>query len=121
MLRPGLRSDVKCIAFPAMSSWIAEVTQRLGIRKKGPARILSVLEQSTPMAGIGSSKVAFRLVSLKSVKPVIPLGTLEKEQLVDDLETMGCEGLILAPWGIKGEEMVQEFQVKRSSEWFKTI
>src|SRR5665811_1949224 len=73
------------------------------------------------MAGGGPSKVSFRPVSLKSVKPVIPSGTVEKEQLVADLETMGCEGLLLAPWGIKSEEMIQEFQVKRSSEWFKTL
>ena len=73
------------------------------------------------MAGGNASKVVFRPVSLKSVKPVIPSGISEKEQLVADLETMGCEGLLLAPWGIKSEEMVQEFQAKRSSEWFKTL
>ena len=73
------------------------------------------------MAGAGASKVAFRPVSLKSVKPVIPKEQLEKEQLVEDLETMGCEGLILEPWIVKSEEMVKEFQVKRSNEWLKTI
>lgn len=71
------------------------------------------------MAGAGASK--FRPVSLKSVRPVIPKGQLEKEQLIEDLEKMGCEGLILEPWAVKSEEMVKEFQAKRSNEWIGTI
>ena len=60
-------------------------------------------------------------VSLKSVYPVIPRDDEEKPQLVDDLTKMGCEGLILEPWEVKSEAMVQEFQAERSNEWNSTI
>jgi hypothetical protein len=73
------------------------------------------------MAGAGASKGSSHTVSLKSVKPVIPAGQLEKEQLIADLEVMGCEGLILEPWNVKSEEMVNEFLKKRSNEWLNTI
>ena len=42
-------------------------------------------------------------------------------QLIEDLEKMGCEGLILEPWAVKSEAMVQEFQAQRSNEWEGTI
>ena len=73
------------------------------------------------MAGSSAAKVEFRPVRLKSINPVIPGKDHEKEQLVEDLERMGCEGLILQPWSVKSEEMVQEFQAERSNEWINTI
>ena len=41
--------------------------------------------------------------------------------LIEDLTTMGCVGLLLEPWALKNEAMVQEFQEKRSNEWEGTI
>src|SRR5579875_1743502 len=73
------------------------------------------------MAGTSASKGSTHTVSLKSVRPAIPAGQLEKDQLVADLEMMGCEGLILEPWAVKSEEMVKEFQKARSNEWDGTI
>jgi hypothetical protein len=72
-------------------------------------------------AGAGTSKGSLPIVSLRSVKPVVPAGQLEKEQLIADLEVMGCEGLILEPWHVRSEEMVKEFSKKRSNEWLNTI
>ena len=67
-------------------------------------------------AGTSAVKVEFIPVSLKSVYPAIPKKDKEKMQLVDDLTKMGWEGLILEPWEVKSEAMVQEFQAKRSNE-----
>ena len=72
-------------------------------------------------AGTNAMKVEFIPVSLKSVFPVIPRKDEEKLRLVDDLTKMGCEGLILEPWEVKSEAMVQKFQAKRSNEWEGTI
>ena len=48
-------------------------------------------------------------VSLKSIIPIIPVKDEEKLHLVEDVTKMGCEGLILEPWTLKSETMVQEF------------
>lgn len=73
------------------------------------------------MAGTNAAKMEFFPVSLKSINPAVPKSLKEKEQLVEDLEKMGCGGLILELWAIKSEAMVQEFQAPRSNEWLKTI
>lgn len=48
-------------------------------------------------------------MSLISVKPVIPAGQPERDQLAADLEVMGCEWLMLEPWAVKSKDMVREF------------
>ena len=73
------------------------------------------------MAKVVHVKVELYLVSLKSVAPVIPKNDEEKEMLIEDLTKMGCEGLLLEPWELKNEVVVQEFQGKRSNEWEGTI
>ena len=62
------------------------------------------------MAKVGHVKVELHPVSLKSVTPAIPRKDREKEMLVEDLTKMGCKGLLLEPWTLKIETMVQEFQ-----------
>ena len=47
-------------------------------------------------------------VALKMVVPVIPRGAEEKVMLEEDLKQMGCHKLILRPWSIKYEKIVQE-------------
>ena len=66
-------------------------------------------------------KVEVYPVSLKSVIPIVAKDNKEKELLVEDLTKMGCEGLLLEPWVLKNEAMVQEFQHERSNEWEGTI
>ena len=73
------------------------------------------------MAGTSAVKTELVPVSLKSVYPVIPRDDDEKVQLIEDLGKMGCEGLLVEPWEVKSEAMVQEFQVPRSNEWEGTI
>ena len=68
------------------------------------------------MAKAVQVKVEFYLVSLKSVAPAISKNNAKKDMLIEDLTTMGCEGLLLEPWALKNEAVVQEFQEKRSNE-----
>ena len=48
-------------------------------------------------------------VTLRNVAPVILEGEAERAMLEQDLEGMGCEGLLHRPWTIKNEEFVLEF------------
>ena len=73
------------------------------------------------MAGTSSTKTEFLPVSLKAVVPIIPKVDDEKDQLIEDLTKMGCKGLLAAPWSLRSEAMVQEFQHARSNEWDNTI
>ena len=47
-------------------------------------------------------------IMLKMVAPVIPRGAEEKVMLEEDLKRMGCYGLMLRPWSIKYEKIVQD-------------
>ena len=49
------------------------------------------------MAKTSTVKVEVPLVSLKSVTPIVPKNEEEKQQLVEDLTRMGCEGLLQEP------------------------
>ena len=73
------------------------------------------------MAKARCIKVELYPVSLKSVAPAIPKNDEEKKMLIEDLTKMGCKGLLLEPWTLKSEAMVQEFQGKHSNEWEGTI
>ena len=73
------------------------------------------------MGRIGTVKVEMHPMSLKSVVLVVPKDEGEKQQLIEDLTQMGCEGLLVQPWGLMSEEMVQEFLQKCSNEWEGTM
>ena len=60
-------------------------------------------------------------IALKIVAPVISIGAEEKTMLEEDLKRMGCHGLMLQPWSIKYEKIVQELQQKQSNQWAGTI
>ena len=73
------------------------------------------------MRKAGTVKVEVHPMSLKSMTPIVPKDNKEKELLVEDLTKMGYEGLLLEPWALKNEAMVQEFQHERSNEWEGTV
>ena len=60
-------------------------------------------------------------VALKMVSPAVPKGADEKAMLEEDLAQMGCHGLLMWPWCIKYEKVVQELQHKQSNQWAGTI
>ena len=66
-------------------------------------RRVRVLPESF-MAGIAKQGT----IALKMVSPVIPRGAEEKAMLEEDLMRMGCHGLMLRPWCIKYEKIMQE-------------
>ena len=68
-----------------------------------------------------TAKVEYLPVNLKAVVPVIPRADKEKDQLIEDLTRMGCEGLLASPWSLRSELMVQEFQQACSNKWDNTI
>ena len=76
-----------------------------------PSSYFPVLVERTGLAmgKTGAVKVEVPFVSLRSVVPVVSKDEGEKRQLVEDLIRMGCEGLLVQPWGLKSEEMAQEF------------
>ena len=61
-------------------------------------------------------KVEVPSVNLRFVVLVVSKNGEEKWQLVEDLTRMGCEGLLVEPWALKSEEMVQEFLLAHSNE-----
>ena len=68
------------------------------------------------MMKVVAVKVELPLVSLKSIIPLVPRNKGEKEQLVEDLTKMGCEGLLAESWTLRSKAMAQEFLHKRSNE-----
>ena len=60
-------------------------------------------------------------VALKMVSPSVPKDVNEKAMLEEDLTRMGCHGLMMRPWCIKYEKIVQELQRKQSNQWAGTI
>ena len=61
-------------------------------------------------------------IALKMVSLVIPRGAEEKTMLKEDLKfRMGCHGLMLWPWSIKYEKIVQELLQKQANQWAGTI
>ena len=61
------------------------------------------------MGKIETVKVEMHPVSLRSVVPAVLKDEGKKQQLVEDLTRIGCEGLLALPWSLKSEEMVQGF------------
>ena len=59
-------------------------------------------------------------MSLRNVVPIILEGEAERAQLEQDLEGMGCVGLLHQPQTIKNEELMHEFvmiQEKQSEQY----
>ena len=62
-----------------------------------------------------------RTITLKMVSSAIPRGAEEKAMLEEDLKQMRCLGLMLRPWSIKYEKVVQELQHRHANQWAGTI
>jgi hypothetical protein len=62
------------------------------------------------------SKVRIRKIVLE-----VPRDEVERAELLEDLQTMGCSGLLEKPWGFKDEEVVRELLDGVSNEFDNTI
>jgi hypothetical protein len=47
-------------------------------------------------------------VRIRKIVPEVPRNEVERGELLEDLQTMGCSGLLEKPWGFKDEEVVRE-------------
>ena len=82
---------------------------------------LGYFQVAMAKAGIRAIKVEDTSVSLQTVALSIPQDKEEKEQLLQDLTYMGCEGLLKEPWTLKNRAMAQEFLQPLANQWEGTI
>jgi hypothetical protein len=47
-------------------------------------------------------------VKLRKVVPDVPRNETERGELLEDLQTMGCSGLLEKPWDFKDDQIVRE-------------
>ena len=48
-------------------------------------------------------------VSVKPLIPAIPTDDKEFRELKEDLQAMGCEGMLARPWNVQSKDMLREF------------
>ena len=56
-------------------------------------------------------------ILVKALIPAIPRDDNELRELAEDLQIMGCEGLIAKPWNLRSKEIICEFKYKRGNQW----
>jgi hypothetical protein len=60
-------------------------------------------------------------VRIRKIVSEVPRDEVERAELLEDLQTMGCSGLLEKPWGFKDEEVVRELLDGVSNEFDNTI
>jgi hypothetical protein len=60
-------------------------------------------------------------VKLRKIVPVVPRNETERGELLEDLQTMGCSGLLEKPWGFKDDRIVKELLDGVSNEFDNSI
>jgi hypothetical protein len=60
-------------------------------------------------------------VKIRKIVPEVLRDEVERGELLEDLQTMGCSGLLEKPWGFKDEEVVRELLDGVSNEFDNTI
>ena len=60
-------------------------------------------------------------ISLKEVVPIIPNRAEEKAMLEEDLQRMGCHGIMECLWCLKYKKVMVELQQARDNRWLKTL
>jgi hypothetical protein len=60
-------------------------------------------------------------VKIRKVVPEVPRNEIEQGELLEDLQTMGCSGLLEKPWGFKDDRIVRELLDGVTNEFDNTI
>jgi hypothetical protein len=60
-------------------------------------------------------------VKIRKVVPEVPRDEAERGELLEDLQTMGCSGLLEKPWGFKDDRIVRELLDGVTNEFDNTI
>ena len=59
-------------------------------------------------------------IPTKPFIPAIPTDDKEFWELREDLQAMGCAGLLARPWNVQSEDMLREFLFERGNQWDET-
>jgi hypothetical protein len=60
-------------------------------------------------------------VKIRKVVPEVPRDEAEREELLEDLQRMGCSGLLEKLWGFKDDQVVRELLDGATNEFDNTI
>jgi hypothetical protein len=60
-------------------------------------------------------------VKIRKVVPEVPRDEAERGELLEDLQTMGCSGLLEKPWGFKDDRIMRELLDRMTNEFDNTI
>jgi hypothetical protein len=60
-------------------------------------------------------------VKIRKVVPEVPRDEIERGELLEDLQRMGCSGLLEKPWGFKDDRIVRELLDGATNEFDNTI
>jgi hypothetical protein len=60
-------------------------------------------------------------VKLRKVVPEVPRDEMERGELLEDLQVMGCSGFLEKPWGFKDDRIVRELVDGVSNEFDNSI
>jgi hypothetical protein len=60
-------------------------------------------------------------VKLQKVVPEVPRSEMERGEMLEDLQTMGCSGLLEKPRGFKDDRIVRELLDRVSNEFEHSI
>jgi hypothetical protein len=60
-------------------------------------------------------------VKIRKVVPEVPRNETERGEMLEDLQTMGCSGLLEKPWGFKDDRIVRELLDAVSNKFDNSI
>ena len=60
-------------------------------------------------------------ISLKALVPVVPKIPTVRRELKEDLERIGCAGLLNKPWNVKDKELVRELVEGAPNQFDHTV
>jgi hypothetical protein len=60
-------------------------------------------------------------MKLRKIVPEVPRDEMERGELLEDLQVMGCSGFLEKPWGFKDDQIVRELLDRVSNEFDNSI
>ena len=62
------------------------------------------------------------LIPILTKTPMHAISTDDEElqELAEDLQIMGCEGLLAKPWNVRAEDILRKFKFERGIQWIGT-
>ena len=83
--------------------------------------MIRILERKVFESNRLAEMVKARAMALKAVVLGIPKSANDWELLEEDLQRIGCHGLMEKPWGLRMEEMVVELLGDKDNWWHGTV